>query len=110
MSSTYQLRFEDPSGWESPSDGVRQKRSKAGPAELRLVEIEDSAEHPSWCEVGHAGCIVEGVLEIEFDGETVRFAAGDGILISPGVAHRHRPRAVSKRVRLALVDYRPNPG
>jgi quercetin dioxygenase-like cupin family protein len=110
MTARYQLRFEEPEGWESPSKGVRQKRSKVGPAELRLLALEDSAEHPHWCEVGHAGCVVEGVLEIEFERETVRFEAGDGILIPPGAAHRHRPRAISKRVRLALVDYRPNPG
>ena len=110
MSTKYQLRFDDPAGWESPAPGMRQKRSKVGPAELRLLEMDASAEHPDWCEVGHAGCVVEGVLEIEFSGETVRFEAGDGILIPPGHTDRHRPRAVSKRVRLALTDYRPNPG
>ena len=63
-----------------------------------------SATHPEWCCVGHAGCVIEGTLEVEFDAGAVRFEAGEGIAIPPGEAYRHRPRAISSRVRLALVD------
>ena len=53
----------------------------------------------------HAGAVIEGFLEIEFRGEVVRYQAGDAILIPPGPEQRHRPKAVSGRVRLALVDW-----
>jgi quercetin dioxygenase-like cupin family protein len=100
----YRARFDDPEGWESTGEGVRVKRVRNGPAELRLVEMLSSAKHPEWCEVGHSGCVLEGVLEIEFDAEMMRFEPGDGIVIPPGREHRHRPRVVSGRVRLALAD------
>ena len=100
----YRARFDDVEGWESPSHGVRVKRLSNGPASLRLIEMLSTAEHPEWCETGHSGSVIEGEIEIEFDGGVVRFEAGDGIVIPPGREHRHRPRAISTRVRLALVD------
>ena len=101
---SYRVAFDDPDGWESPSQGVRVKLVTHGATSLRLVEMLDTAKHPEWCEVGHSGCVVDGVLEIEFQNGVVRFEAGDGIAIPPGRKQRHRPRAVSERVRLALVD------
>ena len=104
MNIPYQARFDDAEGWESPSYGVRIKRVSNGSATLRLIELTPAAAHPEWCETGHSGCVVEGELEIEFKGGGVRFRAGDGIVIPAGAQHRHRPRAISERVRLALVD------
>jgi quercetin dioxygenase-like cupin family protein len=100
----YRVSFDDADGWESPSEGVRIKHAVHGSAKLRLVEMTASATHPEWCEVGHCGCVIEGVLEVELTNRIVRFEAGDGIVIPPGFAHRHRPRAASERVRLTLVD------
>ncbi len=102
--SRYRARFED-DGWESPAPGMRFLRRSNGPVELRLVEVLQSATHPEWCEIGHGGCVIEGVLEVELENEALRFEAGDAILLPPGKEHRHRPRAVTPRVRLALVDY-----
>ena len=100
----YRASFDDAKGWEHLSKGIRVKRVSNGAACLRLIEMHSTAEHPEWCETGHSGSVVEGVLEIEFDDGVVRFEAGDAIVIPPGREHRHRPRAVSARVRLALVD------
>ena len=100
----YCFSFDDPDGWENPAVGLRVKRVVVGSLEARLVEMQVSAKHPEWCEVGHGGCVVEGVLEVEFNDRVARYGAGDEIAIPPGVAHRHRPRAVSCRVRMMLVD------
>lgn len=105
MMPPYRIAFDAPHGWESPASGIRIKRATNGPASLRLIELLSTASHPDWCETGHSGCVVEGLLEIEFDSCVVRFEEGDGIVIPPGTDHRHRPRAISERVRLALVDW-----
>ena len=101
----YRLRFDDPEGWESTAPGVRFKRRANGAAGLRLVEMLSSASHSDWCTVGHSGCVLEGTLEMEFDNEFVRFEPGDGMVIPLGEAHRHRPRAITDRVRVAVVDH-----
>jgi hypothetical protein len=44
-------------------------------------------------------------MEVEFaEGASVIFRAGDGVFIPPGDAERHRPRALSERVRLIFVE------
>ena len=103
--SQYRLGFDEPDGWETLATGVRSKRVRRNQVELRLLELTKEAQHPHWCVVGHSGCVIDGVLEVEFDGGVVRYEAGDGLLIPPGEAHRHRPRALTVRVRLALTDY-----
>jgi mannose-6-phosphate isomerase-like protein (cupin superfamily) len=103
--SDHRIQFSDRHGWEDVAPGVRCRRAKNGIVQLRLVEMLSTAVHPEWCPVGHAGCVLEGILEVEFGSGSVRFSAGDGIVIPPGTAHQHRPRALSDRVRLALVDY-----
>lgn len=97
-------QFDDEKGW-SEGRGTRSKIFSDGAASLRLVELTPEAEHPGWCETGHAGWVVEGSLEIEFGDGVMHYEAGDGIVIAPGAARRHRPRARTERVRLALVDY-----
>ncbi|MBI1355380.1 MAG: cupin domain-containing protein [Acidobacteria bacterium] len=99
----YRIRFSDSDGWQE-SGGFRSKREIHGSTSLRLLEILSTASHPEWCEVGHAGAVIEGSLEIEFQDRTLRYEPGDALLIPPGPAHRHRPRAVTDRVRLVLVD------
>jgi mannose-6-phosphate isomerase-like protein (cupin superfamily) len=103
--SDYRFRINEDGEWQSSAAGIRTKQRSVGAAGLRFVELLSTAYHPEWCNIGHSGCVVEGALEIEFPAETVRFEAGDGILIPPGESHKHRPRALTERVRLALVDH-----
>jgi quercetin dioxygenase-like cupin family protein len=104
MTANCRFRFSEEEGWECPSKGLRVKWCRNDSAAMRLVEMTPSAKHPEWCELGHCGCVVEGVLDIEFENGTLRFEAGDAIVIPPGVSHRHRPKAASNRVRFVLVD------
>ena len=73
--------------WESPAPGVRHKMVVTGDQKLRLVEYRPEMT-PHWCSVGHYGMILEGRLEIAFDGSTQVLNAGDGVLIPSGERHR----------------------
>ncbi len=89
--------------WEFPIPGVRQKAAIQGPRRVRLVEYSRAME-PHWCETGHSGYVLDGVLEIDFDDETEVFEAGDAVLIPQGPGHRHRARVVTDTVRVVFVE------
>jgi quercetin dioxygenase-like cupin family protein len=89
--------------WTSPMTGVREKRHQVGARVLRLVEYADSMA-PHFCSKGHVGHIVEGVLEIEFKGETVTFRTGDALFIPPGDEHAHRAVAKTPVVTALFVE------
>jgi len=100
----YRIEF-DGVGWEPTLNGTaRLKRVTRGGKILRLVELTPNSEHPDWCVIGHVGMIVEGEMEIEFDRETVRFFAGDALRIPAGENHCHRPRALSDRAVMFLIE------
>jgi quercetin dioxygenase-like cupin family protein len=100
----YRVAFAE-AAWESALEGTaRLKRVVLGGKVFRLVELTPATEHSNWCETGHLGFIVEGEMEIEFDGETIRLSAGDALNIPPGVADRHRPRALTDRTLMFLIE------
>ena len=89
--------------WESPIPGVRQKTALQEPKRVQLVEYSREME-PHWCEAGHYGYVLDGVLEIEFDDETDVFESGDAVLIPHGAEHRHRARVLTDTVRIVFVE------
>ncbi len=100
----YRVAFAE-ADWEPAFDGTaRIKRVLRGGKSFRLLEMTPASRHPEWCEAGHAGLVVEGEIEIEFKSGPVRFAAGDALMIPGGAADRHRPRALSDRALLFLVE------
>jgi quercetin dioxygenase-like cupin family protein len=56
---------------------------------------------------GHVGYVIEGDMEIEFDDRVEQYRAGDGLVIPAGTMDRHRPKALSERVRLVFVEDGP---
>jgi hypothetical protein len=56
---------------------------------------------------GHVGYVIEGDMEIEFDDPVGHYRAGDGPVIPVATMVRHRPKALSKRVRLVFVEDAP---
>jgi len=89
--------------WETPMDGLRFKVNKQGGKQLRLVEYSKDME-PHWCEKGHIGYVLEGQLEIKFEGEVAIFNPGDGIFIPTGKDHRHMGKVLSDVVRVIFVE------
>jgi quercetin dioxygenase-like cupin family protein len=100
--SKYKVEF-SPIGWDSPIDGVRQKVAVSFGKKLRLVEYSKTMPL-HWCDKGHFGYIQEGRLEIEFEGETHVFEAGDGVCIPGGTKHKHRARVLSDVAKVFFVE------
>lgn len=67
--------------WQTSPAGVRFKVHRDGAIQLRLLEFTPDLVHPNWCVAGHAGYVIEGDLEIEFDDHVERHGGGDGVLI-----------------------------
>lgn len=88
--------------WEQSAPGVRFKAIKRDGKRLRLVEFTKEFVEREWCLKDHTGYVLEGEMEITFDGTTERFAAGDGVFIARG--ERHRTRVMSPLIRLVLVE------
>ena len=97
------VRFSD-LDWETPRDQFRHKVRKIGSQRIRLVEMLQGMEHPDWCTAGHVGYVLEGTLAIEMADGTTELCAGDGLILPPGEAGRHRPTAISDRVVMALFE------
>lgn len=106
MNEKRHLKFDEVE-WESPIPGMRQKVLRGEGLRVRLVEYTGAME-PHWCERGHAGCILEGMLETEFDDGIEILTAGDGVLIPDGARHRHRARVLTGPVRALFVERDPS--
>ncbi len=90
--------------WKNPAVGVRFKAYEQGGRKLRLVEFSREFVEPDWCTKGHIGYVLEGQLEINFDGKVVAFGPGDGIFITKGEEHKHKARVLTKSVKVVLVE------
>ena len=90
--------------WQSPRPGMRFKLQRQGDRQIRLIEFlnDEVAEYP--CEVGHAGWVLAGGLEIDIGGEVVAFREGDGIIIPAGAATCHRATKIIPGTRLMFVE------
>ena len=99
----YRIDFES-MVWESPAEGIRFKAYKQGGKKLRLVEFSKEFVEPDWCIKSHIGYILEGQMEIDFDGEKEVFGPGDGVFIPAGQKHKHKGRVLTDKVKVILVE------
>jgi quercetin dioxygenase-like cupin family protein len=99
----YRIDFES-IAWESPADGVKVKAYEQDGKKLRLVEFSKEFVESEWCTKGHVGLILEGQMEIDFDGEKEVFGPGDGIFIPAGQEHKHKGRVLTDKVKAILVE------
>ncbi|HUW19473.1 MAG TPA: cupin domain-containing protein [Sedimentisphaerales bacterium] len=90
--------------WEQPMAGVRSKTYEQGGRKLRLVEFTRDFVEPDWCKKGHIGYVLQGRLEVNFDGKVVVFGLGDGVFIPAGEEHKHKGTAVTEAVKVVLVE------
>lgn len=90
--------------WQSPLQGARYKVFQEGSRKLRLVEFTKEFVEPDWCTKGHIGFVLGGEMEIDFDGNIVRFSEGDGIFIPEGKENRHMANVLTDVVKLILVE------
>jgi mannose-6-phosphate isomerase-like protein (cupin superfamily) len=99
----YKIDFES-MPWESPAVGAKVKAYERNGRKLRLVEFTREFAEPVWCTKGHIGYILEGQLEINFEGKIVVFDPGDGLFIPPGEKHKHISRSLTDLVKIILVE------
>ncbi len=90
--------------WETPAVGVKFKSYQQGGRKLRLVEFTKEFVEPGWCTKGHIGYILQGQMEIDFDGKKVVFCPGDGIFIPAGEEHKHKGKVLTDVVEVILVE------
>ena len=90
--------------WETPAIGVRSKAYEQGGKKLRLVEFSKEFIESDWCTKGHNGYILEGRMEIDFDGKLIVFGPGDGVFIPAGREHKHKGRVLTDKVKVILVE------
>ena len=90
--------------WQTLAHGVRQKVHRQNGKQVRLVEFTDEFMETDWCTKGHIVYILEGQLEVNFNGNTVMFSKGDGLFIPAGEKDRHKGRALTKVVKMLFVE------
>jgi len=90
--------------WESLLPGVRYKRYNSDNNQIRLVEYDKSFIEQVWCIIGHIGYVIEGEIEIDFNGEDINYKSGDALFILPGEAHKHKLKVVSDKAILFIVE------
>jgi quercetin dioxygenase-like cupin family protein len=90
--------------WETPAEGVRFKAYEQGGKKLRLAEFGKEFVEPDWCRKGHIGYILEGQMEIDFDGKVIAFGRGDGVFIPAGKEHKHKGKVLTDKVKVILVE------
>ena len=100
---SYKIDFESIQ-WEIRANGVRFKAYEQDGRKLRLVEFAKEFIEPDWCVKGHTGYILEGKMEIDFDGEKEVFGPGDGVFIPAGEKHKHKGRVLTNKVKAILVE------
>ena len=94
----------DSISWESPMVGVRFKAYDQNGTRLRLVEFSKEFVEPDWCRKGHIGYVLDGEMELDFNGEVVHFGPGDGIFIPDGEDHKHMGKVLTETIRVILVE------
>jgi quercetin dioxygenase-like cupin family protein len=99
----YRIDFQT-TAWDSPAPGIRSKVYKHQGCQLRLVEFSKKFIESDWCLKGHIGYMLEGQMEIDFNGNAEVFSAGDGLFIPPGEENRHRARILTEVVKIILVE------
>ncbi len=99
----YKIDFESME-WETPVAGLRFKAYEQGGRKLRLVEFAKEFVEPDWCVKGHTGYILEGKMEIDFNGESIVFGPGDGVFIPAGPEHKHKGKVLTDVVKAVLVE------
>ena len=79
--------------WESPLPGARFKAYRHGGKQLRLLEFSAEFVEPDCCEKGHVGFVLEGTLEVDFNGRgwSIRKALASSFLVAPQPHIRRDP-------------------
>lgn len=85
--------------------GSRYKEYVRGGRKLRLVEFDEHFEEEGWCSKGHIGYILEGTMNLNFNGNIINYTAGDALWIEPGEEHKHKVEVPeNEKVQIILFE------
>ena len=90
--------------WKTPADGVRFKAFEQDGRKLRLAEFTKEFVEADWCTKGHIGYVLEGRMEIKFNGKVIMFGPGDGLFIPVGEKHKHKAKVLTDTLKIVLVE------
>ena len=90
--------------WESSLKGVKFKKYISGNKQVRFVEYTKDFVEPNWCSKGYIGYVVEGEIEIDFNGNITSYKSGDNIFIPAGEEHKHKAKIISNYAKVFLVE------
>ncbi len=94
----------DSAEWRTTAPGARHKFAERDGKRIRLVEFADTFVEHDWCPRGHVGYLLEGELEIVFEGRSERVGPGEGFIIRSGGAEKHKARSLGPVARMILVE------
>lgn len=91
--------------WERPKEGVEQKVYTDGNQQLRLLRFRDSFVEEEWCLNGHVGFVLEGEMDINFNGVITKYKKGNGLWINEGESSKHKVMIEKgKQIELILFE------
>ena len=94
----------DDQKWEHEADGVRALVCNVDAVRWAIVEYAPGAGRPEFCDVGHKGFVISGVIEYEFSsGRTLVALAGQGFVLPADDPHRGR-NSGAETARLLVID------
>ena len=82
--------------------GMRSQTFTQNGSRMRMLEIDESYVEPDWCRKAHFGIVLDGLLEIDFEGRVERYQSGEGFSI--GTDDGHKGRSLVPLTRLMLVE------
>jgi hypothetical protein len=89
MNAEHLIRFEA-IDWETPKEGVKQKVYTDGNNRMRLLQFHDNFVEEDWCLNGHAGYVLNGEMQIDFNGTIRNYRQGNGLWINHGEESKHK--------------------
>ena len=91
--------------WIEDVPGMRAREASVEGRRWAIVEYAPEAKRDEWCFDGHAGFVISGAIEYEFEdgGAPLRVGEGDAFALSTGRAHRGTNRA-EEATRLFVID------
>jgi quercetin dioxygenase-like cupin family protein len=98
------IRFAD-LNWAQDVPGIRARETHIEGRRWAIVEYASGARREEWCVDGHAGFVVNGSVEYEFeDGcQPLTVSTGDAFALATGRAHRGTNRAEGT-TQLFIID------
>lgn len=92
-------------GWIEDVPGIRAREMQVEGHRWAIVEYAPRAKRQEWCFDGHAGFVISGAIEYEFEdgGSPLTVGEGDAFALSTGRAHRGTNLA-EQATRVFVID------